>query len=332
MERRREMRILIVDDSVHVQRQLRVFLESDGHTDLAFASSPREAFDLLGLDGDAPGPAADLVLMDVDMGAVGGIEATRRVKADPRYGDVPVIMCTAETGQDCLVEAFAAGAVDYITKPLRKVELLARVRSFLRLREETLIRKQRERELEVVNGELRHANEKLRKLAASDGLTGLPNRRYFDETIEREWKKSARQKAPLALLMLDVDFFKAYNDLLGHLEGDRCLQAMAGALQRAVKRPSDTPCRYGGEEFAVVLPETDAAGAESVARSIQEAVAALRLPHAGSRVNEFVTVSIGVASIVASAGEGHERLIRTADQALYRAKEGGRNRSLVFRD
>lgn len=327
------MRILVVDDSVDVHHQLRVFLTADGHGDLAFVFSAREAYELLGLDDDAPTTAAvDLVLMDIEMGEMGGIEATRRLKADPRYQDVPVIMITADTTSESLQASFEAGAVDYITKPIRKIELLARVRSFLRLREEVVTRKRREQDLLLLTEELARANDALQKLATRDGLTGVSNRRYFDEMIAREWKASARRKMPVGLLMLDVDFFKLYNDQYGHLEGDRCLQAVANALRDTVLRPCDVVSRYGGEEFAVVLPETDEKGAEEVARLIHDAVQRQQIPHARSSVSAHVTVSIGVACMVASSGESHERLIQASDQVLYLAKNEGRNCWRVYRD
>jgi len=155
------MRILVVDDSVHVHHQLRVFLTADGHEDLAFAFSAREAFELLGLDDDTPSPAADLVLMDIEMGEMGGIEATRRLKADPRYQDVPIIMITADTSSESLQASFEAGAVDYIIKPIRKIELLARVRSFLRLREEVVTRIKRNDEVQRTYEDLKRVQAQL---------------------------------------------------------------------------------------------------------------------------------------------------------------------------
>ena len=326
------MRILVVDDSIHVQRQLRIFLGGGGHQDLLFASSAAEAFALLRLDTDDTQPAADLILMDIEMEGMGGIEATRRLKADPRYREAPVIMVTGDSTSESLEASFAAGAVDYITKPIRKAELLARVRSFLRLWEEIVIRKKREAELVLLSEELGRVNEVLRSLAARDGLTGVYNRRTFDETLAREWKVSARRQIPLALLMLDVDFFKLYNDHYGHVEGDRCLREVAAAMLETVKRPSDLVARYGGEEFAVILPETGERGAEKVAKLLLEAVSRRRLPHARSAAGEWVTVSIGVAAMVATGEEGPEILVRASDRALYLAKHEGRNRWRMARD
>jgi len=329
------MKILIVDDSVHVHRQLQVFLASDGYSDLVFVSSATEAFRCLGLEGDGHPPpiAVDLILMDIEMDDIRGIEATRRIKGEPSFTDVPVVMVTADTSPESLSKAFEAGAVDYINKPIRKIELLARVRSLLRLRQETLTRKAWEAdlvklaaELEHTNRELQHANETLARIAASDGLTGVANRRYFDKTLAQEWRRAQRRGLDIALLMLDIDHFKSYNDTYGHQAGDACICQVANALTSVARRAGEFVARYGGEEFAIVLPETDLLGATLVAQQALAAIAELGLPHAGKGANGHVTISIGVASRQVHQNEHWEPLIRAADEALYLAKRQGRNR------
>ncbi|MEW6647585.1 MAG: diguanylate cyclase [Pseudomonadota bacterium] len=174
--------------------------------------------------------------------------------------------------------------------------------------------------------ELQQADARLRRQSDIDGLLGIANRRAFDETLAQEWGRAQRELAPLSLLMIDVDYFKNYNDSYGHQAGDRCLQQIAAAIAATLKRPADVVARYGGEEFAVVLPRTDAAGADGVARAIQNEVARLAIPHAASRASDQVTVSIGIATLAPAPGNSPEILIHGADSALYRAKHEGRNR------
>jgi diguanylate cyclase (GGDEF)-like protein len=176
----------------------------------------------------------------------------------------------------------------------------------------------------------KHAEETLAALALLDGLTGLANRRQFDERLEREWRRAARDRSSLALLMIDVDSFKAYNDLYGHQQGDTALISIARAIAGASKRPSDLAARYGGEEFVLILPATDSASAAAVAERVRSAVIALNLPHAGAE-NGIASVSIGVASIVPPRSGIVCGLVAAADDALYDAKRTGRNRTCVSR-
>ncbi len=174
--------------------------------------------------------------------------------------------------------------------------------------------------------QLAAANRELQRLAACDYLTQVANRRRFDEYLQHEWRRQAREQAPISLLLCDVDFFKVYNDTYGHQKGDECLQQVAAAISQAVKRPADLVARYGGEEFAAILPETDLQGALCVAEAIRASVKALKIPHAGSAASEFVSLSIGVATQVPAPNSSASSLIAAADEALYRAKAGGRDR------
>jgi diguanylate cyclase (GGDEF)-like protein/PAS domain S-box-containing protein len=177
--------------------------------------------------------------------------------------------------------------------------------------------------------QLEVANTELKRLACLDGLTGVANRRYFNEYFNREWQRLAREQAPLALILCDIDYFKQYNDTYGHVAGDLCLKQIAGAIQEAAKRPADLVARYGGEEFAIILPNTKAEGALAVAEEIQSYVKALQIPHAKSQVSEYVTLSLGISVTVPTPKSAFEQLISTADQALYEAKFQGRDRAVL---
>jgi diguanylate cyclase (GGDEF)-like protein/PAS domain S-box-containing protein len=176
---------------------------------------------------------------------------------------------------------------------------------------------------------LQRANEELARLSTTDGLTGLANRRRFDEVLQAEWLKLRREKQYLSLVMADVDFFKRYNDTYGHQPGDLCLSGVAQAIRSQIRRPADVAARYGGEEFAAILPNTDPEGARHVAELIRGAVERLNLPHAASSAADHVTISVGVASVVPRDGMLPDELIRHADEALYRAKKEGRNRTVL---
>ena len=322
-------RILIVDDSGLMRGMLSKLLAGGGYTDVLFADTGAEAFRLLGLGGEQAGETVDVILMDFMLPDTDGIAAVRAIKAHAPLHDVPILMVTADKEASTLRTAFEAGAIDYITKPPDATQLLARVGSALRLKREIDQRVARERELVEVTRQLERANLALERLSLTDGLTGVANRRHFDQTLGEELSRAARIGSPLALLLLDIDFFKRFNDTYGHQEGDRCLQRVAGTLGRCASRSGDLAARYGGEEFAIILPNTDPAGARSVAERLQAEVAALAIPHSASTVAATVTLSIGVAVALPPVDTDPQSLVVRADQALYIAKAQGRNRLAV---
>jgi diguanylate cyclase (GGDEF)-like protein len=180
--------------------------------------------------------------------------------------------------------------------------------------------------------QVQRANAELQHLATHDKLTGLANRRYFDDYLDQEWRRLTRERAPLSLILLDIDYFKPYNDTYGHLAGDACLEQVAAAIRRTIKRPADLAARYGGEEFAVILPNTDLAGAIHAANLMQQEIASARLPHGSSPNHPYVTVSLGIATTYPSQTRQALDLVDQADQALYQAKDQGRNRYAVAAD
>jgi diguanylate cyclase (GGDEF)-like protein len=320
------MTILVVDDSEDSRLLIQRFLQEEGHREFLMAGSVPEALGLLAADAPAPPSPVELIMMDLQLPGPDGIEGCRRISADPRLRDIPVIVVTASKEHHNLPAAFQAGAVDYLLKPVNPLELGARVRSVLRLKREMDQRKQREAELIEATYKLAAAKSELQRLSSLDGLTGITNRRRFDELLEQETKRSTRDATFLSLILVDIDAFKPYNDRYGHLAGDECLKKVAVALRDSVQRAGDAVARYGGEEFVAILPATDGAGAKAVAEAMRRAVESLNVEHAASPAGSRVTVSLGVATGILDEKAVPAALIDAADQALYESKKAGRNR------
>lgn len=321
--------ILIVDDTPNNLELLTRMLTRKGYRVQAVTSG-RQA--LLILARELP----DLILLDVCMPDMDGYEICQRLKADARTRMIPIIFISALNEVVDKVRAFDSGGVDYITKPFRIAEVMARVQTHLticrlqqQLQDQNERLKQEVRDRLAAEAALQAAVQELKRIAHLDGLTQLANRRRFDEYLELEWRRLTRERLPLSLILCDVDFFKRYNDTYGHQAGDRCLCHIADVLRMTAKRPADLVSRYGGEEFALVLPNTPAEGAMQVAQEIKSHVKRLRLPHSGSTVNDYVTVSLGVATVVPVADVAADQLVSAADQALYQAKTQGRDRAIA---
>lgn len=245
----------------------------------------------------------DLILLDVVMPEMDGYEALEQLKSESDTAAIPVIFVTSLDEDEDEEKGLKLGAVDYITKPFRSAIVLARVENHLKLKS---------------------YQDLLKRQSNLDGLTGLPNRRAFDELLRQEWRRGARLESPLSLILLDIDFFKQYNDHYGHLAGDECLRQVGKQLA-TVGRSIDFVGRYGGEEFVCVLPHTDSSGAVRVAERLKEAITQLEITHAKSRAADYITISLGVATQVPRDADDPLDLIEKADQMLYRAKGAGRN-------
>lgn len=289
--------ILIVDDVPTNIQILADILKQDYR--VLFATSGEQALTI------AASREPDLILLDVMMPGIDGFTVCTRLKDDPLLRDTPVIFVTAMGEVEDETRGFEVGAVDYLTKPVSPPVVRARVRNHI---------------------ELKQQRDLLRRIALVDGLTGIANRHQFDKALDREWRRTQRQGAPLSLIMADIDYFKGYNDHYGHGEGDTALRAVAQALKAQMLRPTDLAARYGGEEFVCILPETPLAGAEEVAERIRHAVEAQAIPHAASPDAPYLTLSLGVATAVEPTSASRESLLTLADRALYKAKKAGRNR------
>jgi diguanylate cyclase (GGDEF)-like protein len=310
------MKILIVDDSPTSRAALRSLLERMKHS-VVEADDGKKGLEMY--QRDRP----DLVLIDVVMPVMDGYEAARRMRATGTDEWVPIIFLSSKEDDQDLERAIESGGDDYLVKPVSFVVLNAKIRALQRL--DAMHGKQLE-----MSRALAAANRELEKLSHQDGLTGIANRRYFDGYLSTEVRRAAREHQPLSLILADVDQFKAFNDCYGHQVGDDCLRRVAAALTSAGRRPADLAARYGGEEFAMVLPGTDLDGAVDVAQSVSRVVGSLAIPHARSTVSQSVTLSQGVVSLTPEKESPPEDLIRRADQALYQAKQQGRNRFVVF--
>lgn len=318
--------ILIVDDSPAIQNLITNLLVERGHTHLAVATSAEEA--RLALESN--GQDLDLILLDVHLPGMDGLSFCQDVTQSPATAEVPVLIMTGDTRDEVLEASFEAGARDYVRKPVGRRELIARVEAALRLRRESKQRLRHLTELRELNQILTRANTDLTEKATMDGLTGLANRRHLDNFLELAWEDARKTDRPLSLLMIDVDEFKSYNDHYGHPKGDTVLARVAGAIENCLVRPDTLAARYGGEEFCVVLPSTDRNGAALQAERLLAAVRGLGIPHGISKSAAIVTVSVGVCTRLPGKHERSSELVVRADEALYEAKHGGRNRKAVY--
>ncbi|WP_342114870.1 PleD family two-component system response regulator [Pseudoduganella sp. OTU4001] len=299
----RNGRLLIVDDAMENIQILNHVLGEEH--EVLFALNGEKALEL------AHQHRPDLILLDALMPGMDGYEVCAALHASSELQDIPIIFVTALTNPEDETRALEAGAVDFITKPFNVAVVRARVRTHLTLKRQS---------------------DTLRELTLTDSLTGVANRRCFNDAIDHEWRRCLRSGAPLSVVMIDIDHFKLYNDAYGHQAGDTCLKEVARAMVHCAGRSPDLVARYGGEEFIILLPQVGAEGAETVAQRLLANIAELAIPHRMSPAGNAVTVSLGVATVQPSDSSSAEALVRAADQALYQAKESGRNRYRIARD
>lgn len=311
--------VLLVDDQAMIGEAVRRGLAHEENIDFHFCADPHQAV------AQAMRIKPTVILQDLIMPGLDGLTLVREYRNNPATQDIPIIVLS--TKEDPLVKsaAFAAGANDYLVKLPDTIELVARIRYHSRSYLTLLQRDEAYRALRVSQQQLLDTNLMLQRLMNSDGLTGLSNRRHFDEYLELEWRRAMREQQQLSLLMIDVDYFKVYNDSFGHLAGDEALRQVAEAIRGSCSRPTDLPARYGGEEFALVLPNTSPGGARLVAEKLRQTVHGLAIPHTAPQADSRLIVSIGLATQTPPLGSHCRQLISAADKGLYLAKDSGRN-------
>ena len=294
--------ILVVDDMTTTLLLLHDLLKDT--YEVKIAKSGTKALEILESPNDI-----DLILLDVEMPDINGYEVCKRIKNNETIKNIPIIFITGRTSQEDEEYGLNLGAIDYITKPFNKAIVKLRIKNYLNLKIK---------------------NDMLEKLSMYDGLTNIRNRRFFDETFEKTFSEIKRDKKSLAVLMIDIDFFKPYNDNYGHGQGDETLRKVAKALEKTIKRASDFVARYGGEEFVILLKDINKDGVEAVANNLLNAIRELKITHEFSKIENYVTVSIGVSYYNSSSDITKLELLLKADETLYNVKNSGRNNFAIL--
>jgi diguanylate cyclase (GGDEF)-like protein len=319
-----KLRVLLVEDSKVAIKAITGYLDDLG-VQLFIAETGSVAIDLYRRE------RPDIILLDIILPDITGYEVAKQVRRLQGNDDwTAIIFLSVMSKDDDLKRGIEAGGDDYLTKPVGRVVLQAKVAAMYRLVRMQRALVQLTEQLNQANEQLNLANMELHRVSMTDGLTGIPNRRVFDELLVREWRRCARLQKPISVVMLDVDYFKKFNDRYGHQAGDECLKTAAKMIAGAVPRASDLAARYGGEEFVLILSETDAEGARAVANRIREQVAGLKVANEDSP-HSYVTLSCGISTVVPSDDIPVEKLVKSADNALYLAKKQGRN-SVAYLD
>lgn len=294
--------ILIVDDSNFHSTYLSEILSSQYQ--VRVASNGKEALEI-SFSSEPP----DLILLDIVMPEMDGYEVCQKLKSTESTKDIPIIFITGKVEEEDEIYGFQLGAVDYVSKPFNPVIIKARVNTHMKLK---------------------MYRDYLESISYVDGLTNIPNRRKFNEQFELVWNIANREKSTVSIIMMDIDYFKAFNDIYGHQAGDECLVQVAKQLSKTVLRKTDFVGRYGGEEFICILPNTIIEDAFIVAEKMREGVIELKIKNKGSQITDIVTISLGVASCIPNQDIPSSKLIEQADEALYRSKESGRNKTTIY--
>lgn len=294
--------ILVVDDMTTALLLLHDLLKDT--YEVKIAKSGTKALEILESPNDI-----DLILLDIEMPDINGYDVCKRIKNNETIKNIPIIFITGRTSQEDEEYGLNLGAIDYITKPFNKAIVKLRIKNYL---------------------DLKIKNDMLEKLSMYDGLTNIRNRRFFDETFEKTFNEIKRDKKSLAVLMIDIDFFKPYNDNYGHGQGDETLRKVAKALEKTIKRASDFVARYGGEEFVILLKDINKDGVEAVANNLLNAVRELKITHEFSKIENYVTVSIGASFYNSSSDITKLELLLKADETLYSVKNSGRNNFAIL--
>lgn len=305
-------RVLVIDPSLADRTQICDCLNQLSDIEVISAGEAEQALQIV------REARPSMILLDSAQKGIDGISLTRAIRSWEHFDGhaafapwTPIVFLSSVNDEDLLAQGILAGGDDFICKPVSEVVLLAKVRAMLRIAA-------RQREICDVH-------RQLKDIATLDSLTGIPNRRYFDDTLAAEWKRCLRTDTPLSIVLSDVDFFKQFNDIYGHQAGDACLKAVASTLSESLFRVEDSVARYGGEEFVAILPGTDADGAFAVAERMRQSARELCIPHERG-IGGQLSCSFGVASTRPRPDKAPQQLLRLADAGLYAAKRGGRNR------
>lgn len=294
--------ILVVDDMTTTLLLIHDLLKDT--YEVKIAKSGTKALEILNAPNDI-----DLILLDVEMPDINGYEVCKILKNNDQTKKIPIIFVTARNSEADEEYGLNLGAIDYITKPFNKTITKLRLKNYL---------------------EMKIKNDLLEKISMYDGLTNIRNRRFFDETFEKTFNEIKRDKKSLAVLMIDIDFFKPYNDNYGHGQGDETLRKVAKALEKTIKRPSDFVARYGGEEFVILLKDINKDGVEAVANNLLNAVRELKITHEFSKIENYVTISIGASFYNSNSDVTKLELLLKADETLYSVKNSGRNNFAIL--
>lgn len=294
--------ILVVDDMTTTLLLIHDLLKDT--YEVKIAKSGTKALEILESPNDI-----DLILLDIEMPDINGYDVCKRIKNNETIKNIPIIFITGRTSQEDEEYGLNLGAIDYITKPFNKAIVKLRIKNYL---------------------DLKIKNDMLEKLSMYDGLTNIRNRRFFDETFEKTFNEIKRDKKSLAVLMIDIDFFKPYNDNYGHGQGDETLRKVAKALEKTIKRASDFVARYGGEEFVILLKDINKNGVEAVANNLLNAVRELKITHEFSKIENYVTISIGASFYNSNSDVTKLELLLKADETLYSVKNSGRNNLAIL--
>lgn len=317
--------VLLVDDQAMVGEAIRRALLNDPNIDFHYCERADEALAV------AVKTRPTVILQDLVMPGVDGLMLVQQYRANPATAHIPIIVLSTKENAETKRDAFAAGVNDYLVKIPDTIEMIARIRYHSRAYNNMLQRDAAYQALRESQQQLQKSNFELQRLTNTDGLTGIANRRYFDDYLGAEWRRARRDRLELSLLLIDVDDFKLYNDTYGHVAGDTVLKQVAAALESSIERAADLCARFGGEEFAVILPGIGIDGAVAASHKIAKALEALMIPHATSTVGNVVSVSLGAATIIPQDTQLQTELIEIADRRLYRAKSLGK-RQVVSTD
>ncbi|MDX8396559.1 MAG: diguanylate cyclase [Mariprofundaceae bacterium] len=314
--------VLLVDDQKSMTLMIEKSLEDWPNIEVHICNDSTRAIEM----AEHLGPT--VILQDITMPDLDGFELLQKYRNNSVTSNIPIIMLSSNDKPEtkAKAKAFARGANDYVVKLPDKIELAARIQYHSKAYIDHLELEAAYKDLAKSRTQLARAYRELEQLSLIDALTGITNRRQFEHRYDYEWKRALRETEPLSLILIDIDYFKQYNDTYGHPQGDECLKQVAQTLKESLQRPTDLVARYGGEEFIVLLPSTPSKGAIHIAEQLRKSILNLNIPHSKSHVHSSISISLGIATTAPMLKHKSDMLIKTTDDALYEAKDQGRNR------